>query len=188
MYPDGSMSFQSGNLMFRDRQTRHFNNDLPVTLTIAPPRIEQLAERPDLLPVVATWIYQEWWTAVDGASVGTLTDLLRAHRVPDQMPLTLVATLKTLPVGTATLLVHDVGTEQWPQFSPWLAAVYVVPEYRYRGIGAALVNAIVAKATALGVVALYLQTVGSEKFYARLGWRVLRTAEEKILMSKPTAG
>jgi predicted N-acetyltransferase YhbS len=155
---------------------------------MAPPRIEQLAERPDLLPVVATWIYQEWWTAVDGASVGTLTDLLRAHLVPDQMPLTLVASLETLPVGTATLLVHDVGTEQWPELSPWLAAVYVVPEYRHRGIGAALVNSIVAKATALRVEALYLQTVGSEKFYARLGWGVLHRAEEKTVMSKSTTG
>jgi predicted N-acetyltransferase YhbS len=159
-----------------------------VTLTIAPPQIEQLAERPDLVPVVATWIYQEWWTTVDGASADTLTDLLRAHMVPDQMPLTLVASLETLPVGTATLLLHDVGTEQWPELSPWLAAVYVVPEYRYQGIGAALVNAIVAKASALGVPALYLQTLGSEKFYARLGWRVLRRAAGKIVMSKPAAG
>jgi predicted N-acetyltransferase YhbS len=157
-----------------------------VSLTMAPPRIEQLAERPDLLPVVATWIYQEWWTAVDGASVGTLTDLLRAHLVPDQMPLTLVASLGTLPVGTATLLAHDVGTEQRPELSPWLAAVYVVPEYRHRGIGSALVNAIVAKATALGAEALYLQTVGSEKLYAGLGWAVLHRAEEKVVMSKRT--
>lgn len=159
-----------------------------MTLTIAPPQIEQLAERPDLLPVVATWIYQEWWTTVAGASTDTLTDLLRAHMVPDQMPLTLVASLETLPVGTATLLLHDVGTEQWPELSPWLAAVYVLPEYRHQGIGAALVNAIVAKASALGVPALYLQTLGSEKFYARLGWRVLHTAAGKIVMSKPAAG
>ncbi|MDB6104021.1 MAG: family N-acetyltransferase [Gammaproteobacteria bacterium] len=157
-------------------------------MTMAPPRIEQLAERPDLLPVVAAWIYQEWWTAVDGASVGTLTDLLRAHLVPHQMPLTLVASLEMLPVGTATLLVHDVGTEQWSELSPWLAAVYVAPEFRHRGIGAALVSAIAAKARALGVEALYLQTVGSEKFYAHLGWQVLHRAEEKIVMSKPTAG
>jgi predicted N-acetyltransferase YhbS len=108
--------------------------------------------------------------------------------VPDQIPLTLIATSEKLPVGTATLLMHDVGTEQWPELSPWLAAVYVVPEYRNRGIGAALVNAIVAKATALGVVALYLHTVGSERFYTRLGWRVLRRAEERIVMSKSTAG
>jgi GNAT superfamily N-acetyltransferase len=45
-------------------------------------------------------------------------------------------------VGTATLLAQDVDTEQWPELSPWLAAVYVVPEYRHRGIGAALVPAL----------------------------------------------
>jgi len=152
------------------------------------PRIEQLAERPDLLPVVATWIYQEWWTRVDGASAGTLTDLLGTHMALDQMPLTLVATLETLPVGTATLLAHDVGTEQWPQLSPWLAAVYVVPEYRYRGSGAALVNTIVEIASALGVEALYLQTAGSDRFYARLGWGVLDRAEGKIVMFKTSQG
>jgi predicted N-acetyltransferase YhbS len=145
--------------------------------------IEQLAAHPDLLPVVATWVYQEWWTSVDGASVSTLTNLLQDHLVPDRMPLTLVASLDTLPVGTATLLVHDVGTAQWPELSPWLAAVYVVPEHRHRGIGAALVNAITTKAAALGVEALYLQTVGSESFYARLGWEVLYRAGEKIVMS-----
>src|ERR1700730_13763549 len=84
------------------------------SLTIVQPRIEQLAERPDLLPTVAAWIYNEWWTAVDGANVGTLTDLLRAHLIPDQMPITLVASLERCPVGTATLLAHDAGTEQWP--------------------------------------------------------------------------
>ena len=157
-----------------------------MSLTIVQPRIEQLAERPDLLPTVAAWIYNEWWTAVDGANVGTLTDLLRAHLIPDQMPITLVASLERCPVGTATLLAHDAGTEQWPELSPWLAAVYVVPEYRHRGIGAALVNAIVAKATALGVEALYLSTVGREGFYARLGWEVVDRAEDKIVMSKPT--
>jgi N-acetylglutamate synthase-like GNAT family acetyltransferase len=55
-------------------------------------------------------------------------------------------------------------------------------------IGAALVNAIVAKASALGVQALYPQAVRSETFYARLGWRVLRRGEERIVMSKPAAG
>jgi predicted N-acetyltransferase YhbS len=153
-------------------------------LTIVHPRIEQLAERPDLLSTVAAWIHDEWWTAVDGANVGKLTDLLQAHLIRDQMPLTLVASLEHCPVGTATLLAHDIGTEQWPELSPWLAAVYVVPEFRHRGIGAALVDAIVAKA-ALGAGALYLSTVGREGFYARLGWHVVDRREDKIVMSKP---
>jgi hypothetical protein len=33
-------------------------------------RIAELAERTDLLSVVAGWIYDEWWSEIDGASVG----------------------------------------------------------------------------------------------------------------------
>jgi GNAT superfamily N-acetyltransferase len=148
-------------------------------------RIEQLAEHPELLRTVAGWIYNEWWTAVDGANVGHVSDLLQTHLIRDQIPLTLVASLELGPVGTATLLAHDVDTDEWPELSPWLAAVYVMPEYRHRGIGAALVNAIVAQATVLGVGVLYLSTVGREEFYTRLGWQVVDRRDDKIVMSKP---
>jgi predicted N-acetyltransferase YhbS len=150
------------------------------------PRIQQLAERPDLLPVVADWIYREWWTTVAGATADTVTDLLRGHLVPDRMPLTLVASLGNRPIGTVTLLEHDVGTEQWPDLSPWLAALYVVPEFRQGGTGATLVSAIVTRAMALRVGVLYLVTVDREAFYARLGWQVLRREEGKVVMMKPT--
>jgi hypothetical protein len=33
-----------------------------MSLTIVQARIERLADRPDLLPTVAAWIYNEWWT------------------------------------------------------------------------------------------------------------------------------
>jgi predicted N-acetyltransferase YhbS len=146
-------------------------------------RIEQLANRIELLPVVAGWLYYEWWQDVEDASLGTLTDLLRAHLVPDQIPMTLVALLGEQPVGTATLLAHDVGTEQWPQLSPWMAAVYVAPAYRRRGIGARLVNETVASARAMGTDVLYLLTTEREDFYALLGWQVLDRAQESVVMS-----
>lgn len=147
-------------------------------------QIAQLAERQDLLSTVADWIYNEWWTEVEGASVETLADLLRAHMVPDQIPLTLVASLDCRPVGTATLLARDVETEEWPDLTPWLAAVYVVPEYRRRGVGAALIQSIVEKAGALGVGTLYLSTVGREDYYAGLGWTVIHRSEDKVVMSR----
>lgn len=148
-------------------------------------RIQQLANRTDLLPVVAVWIYEEWWEGAEDASLETLTDLLRAHLVPDQIPLTLVALLDSRPVGTATLLAHDVGTEQWPQLSPWMAAVYVDPAFRRRGIGACLVNEIVGRADAMGTQVLYLLTTEREDFYAQLGWQVFDRAEEKTIMRRP---
>jgi GNAT superfamily N-acetyltransferase len=150
-------------------------------------QIEQLSQHPDLLPTIAGWIYNEWWTEVEGANVGTLTELLRAHLTADQIPLTLVASLERSPVGTATLLAHDVETEEWPDLSPWLAAVYVMPKYRRRGVGAALINAIVEKAAALGVGMLYLSTVEGEEFYADLGWQVLHKSEDKVVMSRSIA-
>jgi GNAT superfamily N-acetyltransferase len=150
-------------------------------------QIEQLADRRDLLPMVAAWIYNEWWTEVEGASVGRLSELLQAHLIQDQIPITLVASLERCPVGTATLLAHDVETDEWPDLSPWLAAVYVMPEYRRRGVGAALINAVVEHATALGVGILYLLTVEREEFYADLGWQVIHRSEEKVVMSRSIA-
>jgi len=145
--------------------------------------IVELAEQPDVLPLLATWIYEEWWGETPGSSVEQVADLLRAHLVLNRIPSTLVAFLDRLPVGTVSLLEHDVGTEEWPDLSPWLAALYVVPEYRERGIGAALVNAIIDTAGELEVERLYLLTVGREGFYADLDWKVLERAGEKRVMT-----
>ena len=152
------------------------------------PEINQLAQRPELLRTVATWIYNEWWTTVPGACAEDLMSRLQPHLIPDQIPLTLVASLEAQPVGTATLLAHDVGTEEWPELSPWLAAVYVVPEYRRCGVGGALVNAAVARANTLRVGMLHLLTVNQERFYARLGWHVRDRQGGSVVMSKSTEG
>lgn len=150
----------------------------------AQPRIEQLAQHSELLPVVATWIYNEWWSGIAGETVETLTRKLGAHLTHDRIPLTLVALLQRRPVGTVTLLDHDIGTEQWPERSPWLAALYVIPECRRQGIGAGLVTAVEGRATALGVETLYLATTGREAFYGRLGWKLAECADRQVVMSK----
>jgi hypothetical protein len=100
----------------------------PLSQMTAPLRIEHLAKRTELLAVISAWIYDEWWQDIPGSSLSAPTDLLRSHLVPNHIPLTLVVSLDTLPVGTATLLAHDVGTEQWSHLTPWVAAVYVVPK------------------------------------------------------------
>ncbi len=108
-------------------------------------------------------------------TVENLTDIFREHLNRDCIPLTLIALFDGQPAGTASIYVHDMDTR--PDLSPWLAAVYVAPSYRKRGIGSALVKAVEGAAHKLRIGRLYLFTPDQERFYARLGWSVLERVE-----------
>jgi GNAT superfamily N-acetyltransferase len=64
-----------------------------------------------------------------------------------------------------------------PHLSPWLATVYVAPEYRGQGIGSALVRRIAEEAAALGVPRLHLYAQDQMGFYVRLGWQAVESLE-----------
>jgi GNAT superfamily N-acetyltransferase len=78
--------------------------------------------------------------------------------------------------------------------TPWLAGVFVAPEHRSHGIGAALVERVVQEARALGILRLYLYTSGSGALYLRLGWSVVERTfyrelwgeQEITIMELPT--
>ena len=74
-------------------------------------------------------------------------------------------------LGSAMLIAHDMDTRM--EWSPWLAGVFVAPDYRRQGIGIELVRRVVQDASALGVRRLYLYTPGVERFYSRHGWSVV---------------
>ena len=95
--------------------------------------------------------------------------------MPGQIPETFVAVEDGEPLGTASLVAHDLAERM--DLSPWLAAVYVAPEFRNRGVGSALVQAVMDEALALGVEELYLFTPDKMSFYGRLGWKVLELRE-----------
>jgi N-acetylglutamate synthase-like GNAT family acetyltransferase len=90
---------------------------------------------------------------------------------------------KTL-LGSASLVPQDLQVRQ--ELSPWMATVFVAPEYRKNGVGSTLVNRVVQEAGRLNTETVYLFTPDKEKFYAALGWlvieRILYRGEQQSIM------
>lgn len=133
--------------------------------------IEYLADRPDLLPRLAEWLHAEWGSLTPGATVETQAEKLRPRMRRLAVPCAFVALDDGRLAGTASLVERDMMGH--PEWSPWLAGVYVPPELRRRGIAAALVGRVEEEARALGFATLYLHAADRQLLYARLGWRAL---------------
>ena len=141
-------------------------------------KVEHLAEHPDTIPTLAVWVYNQWghWMPA-GITSEIITREYEKRTIPGCIPETFVAVEDNAPLGTASLVVHDLAERR--DLSPWLAAVYVAPEFRDRGVGSALVQAVMDEAQALGMERLYLFTPDKMSFYGRLGWRVLERREHR---------
>ena len=147
--------------------------------------IEYLADRPEALPTLARWQHAEWGNLRPGDTIDARVARLKGQMGRDAVPLTVVALDGEEVLGSASLIAHDMETR--PELTPWLASVFVGPEYRRRGIASQLVRRIMAEAARLEVPLLYLYTVHSEQLYAGLGWSFLERApyreQEVVIMT-----
>jgi GNAT superfamily N-acetyltransferase len=137
--------------------------------------ITYLADYPQYRSTLAGWIFDEWGWEMPGSTFESIQAEFSLHLNRDRIPLTLLALVEGQPAGTASIFLHDMDTRM--DLTPWLAAVYVLPGFRGRGIGSQLVGAIEDVATRLQLERLYLFTPDREDFYARLGWSVLEIVE-----------
>jgi N-acetylglutamate synthase-like GNAT family acetyltransferase len=118
--------------------------------------------------MVADRIWQAWWKA-DGHPLAYISGRLRENLSATPIPFALVAHDDGAFLGTASAIASDLAER--PQFTPWVAAVWVEPQARRRGIAAALVDRATQDCFALGIGRAYLcarpQRAG---YYERLGW------------------
>jgi GNAT superfamily N-acetyltransferase len=101
-------------------------------------QIESIAGHLDWVPLIAGWHWREWGDTDPLGSLEQWTHGLYVRTLRDQIPTTYVAVEQRQPVGSVTLVEHDMAIRL--DLSPWLAGVYVQPQSRRRGAGSALVR------------------------------------------------
>jgi GNAT superfamily N-acetyltransferase len=126
------------------------------------------ADRPDLAALTARWRWEAFFRDSGRPLDDILADAQKTAAAAQLMPRTFVLLMEGEPVGTASLVAHDL--EERPDLTPWLAGVFVVPHARGRGYAARLVAAVEQAAAAAGIPMIWLYTSKAERIYAQAGW------------------
>jgi GNAT superfamily N-acetyltransferase len=139
-----------------------------------------LRDRPGFADAVADRVWRAFWKN-EGHPLSLLTGLVRESFGAGPIPTAFVAQEDDTFVGTVSIIACDEETR--PHYTPWVAALWVEPDYRRRGIGAALVERAAALAFGAGAERVYLLSGPHRRsFYERLGWSVLETTDDGMFI------
>lgn len=140
-----------------------------------PVRIAFLADHVDVIPQLARWFEKDWAPFYAPGGPGNAEDDLRETANRDQLPIGLVAMKGDIVCGTAALKMESVSTT--PEFSPWLAALLVGPEFRGQGISRQLITAVIELATTLGFPEIFCGTDPRFADVVLPGWIFVKKVE-----------
>lgn len=130
--------------------------------------IIDLKSKPCHIHQLAEWHHQEWAHLNPGRSVEILIEQMHDYLNDASIPRMFVAEQDNQVMGSSSLIPCDMDNH--PEFSPWLANVYVHSAFRNKGLGKLLVNAVVSYAHECGFKKIYLFTSDQEGFYSSQGW------------------
>ena len=77
-------------------------------------------------------------------------------------------------IGTAVLAEKDLPGYD---LTPWMACVYVLPQFRGRGISKLLIQSVIDAAIAEGHESIWLFTESASALYSKFGWESHSTDE-----------
>ncbi len=152
-------------------------------------KIDFLGSHLHVLPELAKLHFDEWKHFTPDKTLEDRVVKLQLMAQSSDVPFMVVAIEGNQLIGSAALVKEDMRTRT--DLTPWLASVFVKPEFRKNGIATRLVRHIEGEATRLGRRKLYLFTEHARDLYAKLGWTDLEECEYQgvnvAIMSKQFA-
>jgi GNAT superfamily N-acetyltransferase len=153
----------------------------PMPFTISP-----LGECPHFAGIIADRCWHAWWQDSDYSLSeyrGWLDECLEGREIPACF----AAHHGRTYLGSACLIANDL--EARLQYTPWIAALWVVESHRRQGIATALMDRAVTTAAALGLSKTYLCAVPEKTaFYVKRGFTALEEEVEGLtVFTRPIA-
>lgn len=136
-----------------------------------PVTISSLCDRPEFFDQVADRIWRAWWQP-HGVPLAYITERMKDGLASNAMPRAFVAHAGAEFAGTASVIASDL--DERPQYTPWVAAVWIEPHFRSRRIGRQLIAHAAHYALGTGAPRVYLTTRPTRRsLYEELGWTVI---------------
>ena len=91
----------------------------------------------------------------------------------DKFPITFISVINNECVGTVSVFENDF--KERPQYSPWLASLYVKPQYRNQKIGQHLITHLLNHLKILDYTEVYLKTENASEYYKKRDWKLVES-------------
>ncbi|HIW13260.1 MAG TPA: GNAT family N-acetyltransferase [Candidatus Salinicoccus stercoripullorum] len=136
-----------------------------------------LSKRPQYKTEVARIIFERFH--LDERRKGTFKETVKffSQSGITGYPITMIALKGGKCVGTVSIYRNDLPER--PAYQPWLAALYVLPDFRGQGVADRLVRDMLNHLSGLGYETIYAKTETQSRYdyYMQKGWELLETVD-----------
>ena len=132
-------------------------------------RIKHLADHPEVLTTLATWLEAEWPSWYGPEESGDAYADLARYSNHNSLPVGLIAFRDRELCGFAALKTDAISGYEGRE--PWAGAAVVPPELRNHGVGSKLLRALENKARELGYESIFAGTSEAFNLLRRQGWQ-----------------
>ncbi|MEM8540288.1 MAG: GNAT family N-acetyltransferase [Pseudomonadota bacterium] len=128
-----------------------------------------LQEAPEFASVIADRCWNAWWSGTD-VSLAEYEVAIEGMCVLGRVPSAFVAHQSGTYVGSTLLIECDLAARS--NYAPWIAALWVEPKFRKRGVASRLITTALGEARMLGHQLCYLNaTDANSPYYEARGFQ-----------------